>query len=253
MAMHGSRAMTDASGRLRGSRRLAIAGGLLWLVAACSTGAGAPSAAPASVAPPASASAAAVATASAPATASPVASSPDASAAASIPVLDPERCPATLPPADATTPEGIAIEGDAEFITQVQDGLALLRDKAPEAYAGVVERVTRIRSVPNFSGMCYDTGTYRVGEETAYAPGYPKAQQVVWLAGTIVHDGCHRARFVAGEVPGGRDGELDCLQQQLAALKLIDAGGRFHDYVDDLVKGVDDPKNQYWNDPNRHW
>jgi hypothetical protein len=251
MAMLVTRAMT-ASGRLRGSRVLAIAGALLAVAVACG-GAGAPSAAPESLAPP-SASAAAVASPTPAATASAADSaSQAASAAPSVPVLDPEHCPASLPPADATTADGIAIEGDAGFVAHVQNALDLLASKAPAAYAEVVDRVTRIRSVPNFSGMCYDTGTYRVGHETAYAPGYPKDQQVVWLAGTIVHDGCHRARFVAGEVPGGRDGELDCLQQQAAALKLIDSGGRFRDYVDDLVKGVDDPKNQYWNDPNRHW
>ena len=113
--------------------------------------------------------------------------------------------------------------------------------------------VTRIRQVESFSGMCYDTGTYRVGEETAHAPGYRKAEQVVWLAGTIVHDGCHRARFVAGLVPGGKEGEVACLEIQEAALRNIDSSPFFADYVRLLIDGADDPANQYWTAENRHW
>jgi hypothetical protein len=219
-------------------------------VAACS-GAAAPSIAP-SVAPSRGPSAvpsvapSVVASAPAPSTAA-------ATPAASTPVLDPERCPPTLPPADDETADGTDLEGDAAFIAHVKAALALLESKAPEAYAEVVTNVTRVRSVESFSGMCYDTGTYRVGDDTAYAPGYPVEQQVVWLAGTIVHDGCHRDRYVAGIEPSGRDAELACLQLQHAALKQIDEAGRFRDYVRDLIEGVDDPSNQYWNDPNRHW
>jgi hypothetical protein len=219
-------------------------------ISACSTAGGVPSASvPAATVAPSPAPSAAPT----PAASSPAPSSAVASPAPSVPILDPEQCPATLPPADARTPDGTDLEGDDAFVAHVQDALALLKEEAPEAYTGVLTNVTRIRSVPSFSGMCYDTGTYRVGEETAYAPGYPPEQQVVWLAGTIVHDGCHRDRFVQGLEPSGRDAELACLQLQFEALKQIDDQGRFRDYVGDLITGVDDPENQYWNDPNRHW
>jgi hypothetical protein len=219
-------------------------------ISACSSAGGPPTASP-SAAEPTQANVAPSATATS--LASPPPSTAVASPVASVPILDPEHCPATLPPADDRTSDGTELEGDAEFVAHVKDALELLASKAPDSYAAVRTSVTRIRSVPSFSGMCYDTGTYRVGEETAYAPGYPREQQVVWLAGTIVHDGCHRDRFVQGLDPSGRDAELACLELQLAALKQIDEQGRFRDYVQDLVKGVDDPSNQYWNDPNRHW
>jgi hypothetical protein len=225
------------------------------VISACSSAGGAPSAPPAAAEPTrasvAPSSAATAAPSSRPATPSP--STAAASPEASVPILDPVHCPATLPPADERTPDGMDLEGDAAFIAHVKEALALLASKAPESYAAVRTSVTRIRSVPSFSGMCYDTGTYRVGEQTAYAPGYPPEQQVVWLAGTIVHDGCHRDRFVQGLDPSGRDAELACLEVQLVALKQIDEPGRFRDYVQDLIDTVDDPDSQYWTAENRHW
>ena len=95
--------------------------------------------------------------------------------------------------------------------------------------------------------------TYRVGSQTAFAPGFSKSEQVVWLAGTIVHDACHSNLYAAGENFTGKVAEITCMERQLATLERIDDTGHFVDYVDSLIKGADDPNNQYWNDPNRHW
>jgi hypothetical protein len=233
------------------------------LVAACSNAGGVASQTPPDATTRPSPSA--VAGVPSPASAAPPAAEPSAaepsaapSAAATeapsgAPVLDPERCPATLPPADHETEDGILIAGDDDFVAHAQRALDLLEDRAADPYADVLERVVMLRQVASFSGMCYDTGTYRVGEETAYAPGYPADQQVVWLAGTIVHDGCHRARFAANVEPGGRDGELACLVEQVETLALIEDGTTFRDYVQGLVDTIDDPASQYWNNPDRHW
>ena len=40
---------------------------------------------------------------------------------------------------------------------------------------------------------------------------------------------------------------------QVEALKLLDSVGVFTEYVQGLIDGVDDPGNDYWNDPDRHW
>ena len=97
------------------------------------------------------------------------------------------------------------------------------------------------------------TKTYRVGNQTAFAPGFSESQQVVWLAGTIVHDACHSNQYVTGRNHLGKEAEIACLYSQLKSLGLIDNGRYFSNYVDGLIKGADDPDNQYWNDPNRHW
>ena len=205
-----------------------------------------------------SASAVAVRPSAAPSTAPPETTSPTgqppaSSPTAEPPILSPELCPTTLPAADHETEAGILIAGDDEFVSHAERALALLDDRAPEPYVHVIENIVMLRQVDAFSGMCYDTGAYRVGQETAYAPGYPEDQQVVWLAGTIVHDGCHRARFVANLEPGGRDGELACLIEQVEALELIEDGTFFRDYVQGFVDTIDDPASQYWNNPDRHW
>ena len=95
--------------------------------------------------------------------------------------------------------------------------------------------------------------TYMVGIQTAFAPGFSVSEQVVWLAGTIVHDACHSNLYASGEEFSGKVAEITCLERQLEALDLIDDRGTFSNYVDELIKGAEDPDNQYWNDPNRHW
>ena len=41
--------------------------------------------------------------------------------------------------------------------------------------------------------------------------------------------------------------------RQREALGLIDDNAYFSNYLTELIEGVDDPGNSYWNDPNRHW
>ena len=94
---------------------------------------------------------------------------------------------------------------------------------------------------------------YLVGELTAYAPGFPPAAQLIWFAGTIVHDSCHSERFDQGLVYLGKEGEIACLTDQKAALLLLDTDPYFSDYVQGLIEGADDPANAYWTNPNRHW
>lgn len=183
----------------------------------------------------------------------PVVASPSSAWPSGVPILNPEHCPPTPPPSTGKTADGMQINGDPAFVDHVGVALDALKSGAPDQYAEVLANVVLIWQVESFSGMCYDTGIYRVGQETAYAPGYGKDRQAIWLAGTIVHDGCHRARFVAGLSPSGRDAELACLSVQEKALKKIDTPGSFAGYVQNLIETVDDPASQYWTNPNRHW
>jgi hypothetical protein len=261
-----------------GRRRSGLALALAAFLAACGPAAPSPSSPDESVAPPVSASPVARVTPSPtpgptpPPTAAPA---PTADPSTSVPTarptrtprpsaqateqpapssnLDPTYCPATLPEPDEVTPDGIALEGDDAFVAHVGRALDLLAGSDPESYDDVVTNVTRIRQVEDFSGMCYDTGTYRVGEETAYAPGHTEDAQAVWLAGTIVHDACHRARFVAGQKPSGKKAEVACLELQEVSLRRIAPHPFFADYVRELIDGADDPENQYWKEENRHW
>ena len=144
------------------------------------------------------------------------------------------------------------ITGDDTFVQHTQTALSLIETQAPGLWEQVYVYIDSIESVTAGSGIDVATETFRVGDQTAYAPGWPLDDQVIWYASTIVHDSCHSYRFDTGLDPGGRDAELACLQDQLAALQAI-GHVAFEGYVTGLIEGVDDPANQYWNDPNRHW
>lgn len=163
----------------------------------------------------------------------------------------------TSPPETTTTTVAVAaadvaIVGDDEFVAQASAALDLLEDEVPDTYAEVLTHIETIESVSAGSGMDVFTKTFRVGDVTAYAPGYGPEDQVLWLAGTIVHDACHSRLYTDGEEYIGRDAELACLIDQLAALEIL-SGFAFESYISFLIEGVDDPANDYWNDPNRHW
>lgn len=163
---------------------------------------------------------------------------------------------ATLPETTTITEpavtDAVDVVGDEQFVAQTGAALELLVAEVPSAYTEVLLHITTIESVSAGSGMDVFTKTFRVGDVTAYAPGFEEADQVVWLAGTIVHDACHSRLYTDGEPYTGRDAELACLQDQLEAL-LVLSGFAFESYVQSLVDGVDDPENAYWTDENRHW
>ncbi len=163
--------------------------------------------------------------------------------------------PTTTTEAQTTTAAAATIElvGDDEFVARAGEALALLGEDAPDAYAEALIYIATIESVEAGSGMDVFTKTFLVGDETAYAPGYGEDDQVLWLAGTIVHDACHSRLYTDDQPYAGRDAELACLEDQLDALVTIDRSDGFENYVQGLIEGVDDPQNAYWTDPNRHW
>jgi hypothetical protein len=161
----------------------------------------------------------------------------------------------TTPPEPTATPEpeGIEVIGDAAFVAWTQQALGLIETRAPEAYGEVLSSIRVIESVTAGSGINVEEKRFAVGDETAHAPGYDEAQQMVWFAGTIVHDAHHSALFGRGEAYTGKDAEISCLTVQEAALQLLTDDPFFANYAQGLIDGADNPANQYWNQPNRHW
>jgi hypothetical protein len=174
---------------------------------------------------------------------------PSATAAAATPAA---TTPAATPTSIAA-PEGFIIEGDADFVAWTERALELLRTKAPEWYAQVDASVRTLRSVTAGSGMDVFDKVYLVGDITAHAPNFGPDQQLVWYAGTIVHDSCHSERYDQQLVYLGKEAEVACLTDQKAALLLIDTDPFFSKYIQTLIDGADDPANAYWNTPTRHW
>ena len=68
-----------------------------------------------------------------------------------------------------------------------------------------------------------------------------------------MHDACHSARYERGEAYRGKEAELACLAVQRRALLKLDSDTYIPGYVQGLIDNADDPANEYWNNPNRHW
>jgi hypothetical protein len=156
-------------------------------------------------------------------------------------------------PAPTARPAGIEIRGSEDFKTWTTQALDLLKTKTPPHYQLVMDSVWVIESVTAGSGMVVQEKRFKVGDETAHAPGHPAANQLIWFASTIVHDANHSALFIKGQTYSGKEAEVACLKVQREALQKIENGTYYTNYVQGLIDGADDPKNQYWNQPNRHW
>ena len=172
--------------------------------------------------------------------------------------MTPEAAPteaATSTPAlpTSTAAGEIDIEDDERFVAWTNEALELIALRAAGDYARVVASIRTIKSVEAGSGIFVMTKLYQVGNVTAFAPGFERRLQLVWYAGTIVHDACHSARYERGEAYRGKEAELACLAVQRRALLKLDSDTYIPGYVQGLIDNADDPANEYWNNPNRHW
>lgn len=105
--------------------------------------------------------------------------------------------PAGIKPAGIKPDYEISIRGGDAFIVQTRAALNLLAECAPDALVEADENLYEIREF-NRSGMEVDTSTFLASNTTAFAPGYTRAVQIFWYAGTIVHDAHHRAQEQSG-------------------------------------------------------
>jgi hypothetical protein len=147
----------------------------------------------------------------------------------------------------------VEVRGSKDFQTWTRSALDLLRSQAPSAYKDVLASIKIVEPVEAGSGIYVDEGRFQVGRGTAYAPNYEPAEQLVWYAGTLVHDACHADLHKQGKVYDGKEGEVACLKRQKAALIQLKGGEDFAAHVQGLIDGADDPANQYWLQPHRHW
>jgi hypothetical protein len=167
-----------------------------------------------------------------------------------------------MPPSPPSNYGGIEIMGDTEFIQQTRTALALLEQKAPDAFRKVQIYIGRIEQGEH-SGMWAweDPPRYEVGDATAFF-------SVTWYASTIAHDATHSelyARYQAahpGEsVPrtayGGVEIERFCISYQIEVSRQISAPQNEIDYLSTLDGthcDLDRDGDCDWDDyQNRDW
>ena len=186
-------------------------------------------------------------------TAEPAATTASAPESSPTPAATPVPCSPEAAALHTPVANEIEIRGSDEFKAWTAQALELIATRAPDAYREVTQSIKVIESVPAGSGMYVEELRYAVGDQTAYPDGYDTDDQLIWYAGTIVHDANHSALCQQGKPYSGKEAEVASLQAQKAALELLSDNPFFANYVQGLIDGADDPANQYWNQPNRHW
>jgi len=155
----------------------------------------------------------------------------------------------------------LEIKGSTEFINQVSQALALLKEKAPKAYSVVTNYVAKIEQGKRSGMWAYkDPPTYEMADATTF-------YSVTWCAGSIAHDALHSMLYhehkkkhrgrVPDEVWLGVEAEKICLKHQLKVLKNINAPKHEIDYCSKL-KGTHHDVNKDgkydWEDhKKRNW
>ena len=132
------------------------------------------------------------------------------------------------------------IKGDAEFVAQIAEGLAYLREKAPRWY----RYVTQYRYTIEPCGPCPDRSLAQwpdkrvyIHEDTFVSP--------MRLARVLVHESCHIHQGVQGRWPTSEDGkyaavhvEQECVSRELEMVLDIDPE---HSYIDELGSKLAQP------------
>jgi hypothetical protein len=165
-------------------------------------------------------------------------------------------------PASPSAVAEIVIRGDPAFVEQTQNALALLAERAPDAYDKVMRFVGEIEQGDRSGMWAYeDPPRYAVSLETAFT-------SLTWYASTIAHDATHSelyheylAAHPGGDVPDdvwtGFEAERFCNAYQLDVLTRI--GGPPHevDYLAGLSGthcDVDGDLDCDWDDyQGRDW
>jgi hypothetical protein len=164
------------------------------------------------------------------------------------------------PPQGAAMESGAAIEivGSAKFASQINDALALLKSKAPDAYMIVTNYVKRIKQGERSGMWAYKTPpTYEMEDRTAF-------YSLTWCAATIAHDSFHSKLYHDhqkthdGPVPDavwtGTAAEQQCMKHQLAVMKCIGATRREIDYATTQADGHYVKEHETWKDyEGRKW
>jgi hypothetical protein len=146
----------------------------------------------------------------------------------------------------------VEIVGDERYLEQVDKALALLKNKAPEAYAIVAKNVKRIQQCERSGMAAYETPpTFEMSDKTAFA-------SVTWCAAAIAHDSYHSKLYhdyldahpggVPDDIWTGRPAERQCMKHQIAVMKQIGADRSEIDHAILMSDGHYVKEHETWSD-----
>ncbi len=137
---------------------------------------------------------------------------------------------------------GLAIEGSAKFVAEIEVALNLLKSTSSYWYQYAITALDKIKE---HSDSYLRGSTFYLTIEHVYG-------DAAWLAGVIIHDACHWHRSNAGlfrydTLEQQIFEESLCLEIQLEALATLLPGDPNPFGLRTLLENLEDPAHQWWN------
>ena len=148
---------------------------------------------------------------------------------------------------------GVAIEGSAGFIAQIEAPLDMLKHRAPQWYDYVVIGLNKIVQWEGNSGVDVGTRTFYLVYSDDPPVGYTVEEHTIVTAGIIVHDACHVHRNDAG-FPYGTNAEIireerACVEVQLEAVEAMDIYNKVlgeKQWLRETIENIENPEYWWW-------
>ena len=152
----------------------------------------------------------------------------------------------------APIPTRPVIEGNGNFVTLIVKALGLLEIHAPEwlnyVYSSGLRKVKMTEGGVGHGGFANRIWEFHWSYEHIDNPGWdPTYDEILGMAGVIVHEACHSWQQRTVTYANGWQNELPCLEAQVASLRAIDPGHRWVDAIQRYVDNIRDPSVWWWD------
>ena len=152
---------------------------------------------------------------------------------------------------------GVAIEGSAGFIDQMEAALDMLKDRTPQWYDYVISGLDKIKEDPESNCICVSvhTRTYVAPPTPIVVADHPDEVHILFLAAGLAHEACHVHRYEAG-FPDKTDAEIvaderACVEVQLETLEAMDIYSKalsLRQWYQETIENIENPEYWWWAD-----
>ena len=156
--------------------------------------------------------------------------------------------PASVDPSQSKHP-GVAIEGSAGFIAQMEAALDMLKDRTPQWYDYVDIGLNKIVQTESNLGVDVGARTFYLTYSDDPPAGYTAEQHTIVTASEFVHEACHVHRYEAGINEEAYIEEGACVEVQLEALEAMDIYNKAlatRQWYQEIIENIENPEYWWW-------